>query len=81
MTFYKLSGAEIDVLYRLYKHAKAGEPLEYNDVPSKTGRNGLVDKGYATVAFSNPTENCDMVLNITQLGVAAYEDGIENEWR
>ncbi|AGJ71534.1 hypothetical protein Lw1_gp126 [Escherichia phage Lw1] len=80
MTFPKLSGAEIDVLYKLYRYASQVLTLDFDDVPSKSGRNALIEKGYATAAFKSPNENTDMCLLITPLGIDAYKYGIETEW-
>lgn len=72
--FPKLSGAEIDVLYKLYKHGT----IDFNDVPSKSGRDGLLEHGYA---FWYANENNDFLLCITLNGVKSFENGVLNEWR
>ena len=81
MTYPKLSGAEIDVLCKLYGYSSKMLDLDFNDVPSKSGRDSLIQKGYASMAFSSPTKNTDMCLVITPLVVDAYKHGIETEWR
>lgn len=80
MMYPKLSGAEIDVLYKLYNYRSKMLELDFDDVPSKSGRNALIEKGYASMAFRSPTKNTDMCLVITPLGVDAYKHGIETEW-
>lgn len=72
--FPKLSGAEIDVLYKLYRYGT----IDFNDVPSKMGRDGLLKHGYAFWYMNGET---DPLLCITLNGVKAYDNGILNEWR
>ncbi|MEG1902843.1 MAG: hypothetical protein RR212_00450 [Bacteroidales bacterium] len=76
MSFPKLSGAEIDVLYKLAKHS----PIEYNDVPSKSGRASLIEKGYATTIPELEDDGGEWLLFLTPLGMRAYKYGIETEW-
>ncbi|QPX73482.1 hypothetical protein [Cronobacter phage vB_CsaM_Cronuts] len=45
MMYPKLSGAEIDVLYKLYGYATKVLDLDFDDVPSKSGRDALIQKG------------------------------------
>lgn len=71
--FSKLSGAEIDVLYKLYRLGS----VDYNDVPSKSGRDSLTQKGYALV-YNNGKGFC---LVITLNGIKAFRNGINTEWR
>lgn len=50
---WDFTGAEIDVLYKIGKVYPAG--IEDGNLPSKTGRNGLVEKGlafYTTEGFT-----------------------------
>lgn len=44
MTYPKLSGAEIDVLCKLYGYSSKMLDLDFNDVPSKSGRDSLIQK-------------------------------------
>lgn len=80
MTYPKLSGAEINILYKLYGFGLHVLHLDFDDVPSKEARNSLIQKGYASMAFRSPTKNTDMCLVITPLGVDAYKHGIKTGW-
>ena len=48
-----LSGAEIDVLDKLYRHG----PQDDGDLPSKSGMYGLIDKGLAVTDYDNRPPN------------------------
>ncbi|UIW12598.1 MAG: hypothetical protein [Enterobacter phage ENC19] len=79
MMYPKLSGAEIDVLYKLYGYATKVLDLDFNDVPSKSGRDALIQKGYAR-RVTGYHDNSKAWLLITPLGIDAYRHGIKTEW-
>lgn len=79
MMYPKLSGAEIDVLYKLYSYATKMLDLDFDDVPSKSGRDALIQKGYAR-RVTGYHDNSKAWLLITPLGIDAYRHGIKTEW-
>ena len=79
MTYPKLSGAEIDVLCKLYGYSSKMLDLDFNDVPSKSGRDSLIQKGYAR-RVTGYHDNSKAWLLITPLGIDAYRHGIKTEW-
>lgn len=75
----KLCGAEIDVLCKLYSYASKVLDLDFDDVPSKSGRDALIAKGYAS-RVTGYHDNGKAWLLITPIGIDAYRHGIETEW-
>ena len=80
MVYPKLSGTEINILYKLYGFGLHMLDFDFDDVPSKEARDSLIQKGYASMAFRSPKKNTEMCLVITPLGVDAYKHGITTGW-
>lgn len=62
----ELTGAEIDTLYKLGKNYPHG--VEAGDIPSKAGRTGLIERGWARY------ETYDGSTYLNKEGFAAYQE-------